>query len=194
MRGDGVLCRGACARECLPISRASKICEVNYACASKCPKSIIGQIDLATCKIADSSALSACQDRKTFARCFDCKAKIPKFGILIPGLDPGFSILTPWGSNHAVVQGDLRVDFEIKVTAASVGPAQVRLKTEGSWEPSRGDVALNFEREAQLNLFDRVSPVMEQANAYDRGNSVSERYSLTENTLEADINNGHRGI
>ncbi len=125
---------------------------------------------------------------------FYCNAKIPKFGILIPGLDPGFSILTPLGSNHEVVQGDWRVDFEIKVTAASVGPAQVGLKTEGSWEPSRGDIALNFEGEAQLNLFDRVSPVMEQANAYDPGISVSEKYSFTENTLEADINIGHGGI
>ena len=175
-------------------SSSSKMCEVNYACDAKCPKSIIGQIDLVTCKIAESSAQSACQDRKPFARFFDCKAKIPKFGILIPGLDPGFSILTPWGSIHAVVQGDGRVDFEIKVTAASVGPAQVGLKTEGNWEPSRGDIALNFEGEAQLNLFDRVSPVMEQANAYDLGISVSEKYNLTENTLEADINIGRGGI
>ena len=42
------------------IRSAGKICEVNYACDTKCPKSIIDEIDLATCKIAESSAQSAC--------------------------------------------------------------------------------------------------------------------------------------
>ena len=44
----------------LSISSTSKIYGVNYACDAKCPKSIIGQIDLATCNIAESSAQSAC--------------------------------------------------------------------------------------------------------------------------------------
>ena len=79
----------------LPFEVANgKMCEVNYACDAKCPKSIIGQIDLVTCKIAESSAQSSCSEGKPYARFFDCSAKLPRFGILSPGLDPGFSAQT----------------------------------------------------------------------------------------------------
>ena len=179
----------------LPIEVTRKdLCAVNYACDAKCPKSIIGQIDLVTCRIAESSAQSSCQDGKPYAQYFDCSAKLPRFGILIPGLDPGLSIVTPWCSIDFVVQGDGKVDFQVKITSPSLGPAEASLKTEGSWEPSRGDVALNFEAGVQVNLFNRVSPVMEQANAYDAGLSVVERYDVDGGTLKTDIEVGRGGV
>jgi hypothetical protein len=170
------------------------MCEVNYACDAKCPKSIIGQIDLVTCKISESSAQSSCRDGKPYARFFDCSAKLPRFGILIPGLDPGFSIVTPWGSFDVVVQGDGKVDFQVKILSPSLGPAQASLGTRGSWEPSRGDLALNMEAGAQINLFNRVSPVMEQANAYDVGLSVVEKYDLSGGTVKTGLEIGRGGV
>ena len=92
------------------------------------------------------------------------------------------------------MQGDGKVDFQVKITSPSLGPAEASLKTEGSWEPSRGDVALNFEAGVQVNLFNRVSPVMEQANAYDAGLSVVERYDVDGGTLKTDIEVGRGGV
>ena len=179
----------------LPFEVARKdLCQVSYACDAKCPKSIIGQIDLVTCRIAESSAQSSCQSGKPYGRFFDCSAKLPRFGILIPGLDPGLSIITPWGSIDFVIQGDGKVDFQVKITSPSLGPAQASLQTQGSWEPSRGDLALNLEAGAQVNLFNRVSPVMEQANAYDVGISVVEKYDVGGGTVKADIEVGRSGV
>ena len=170
------------------------LCQVSFHCDAKCPKSIIGQIDLVTCRIAESSAQSSCQSGKPYAQVFDCSAKLPRFGILIPGLDPGFSIITPWGSFDMVVQGDGKVDFQLKIQSPSFGPVQTALQTQGQWEPSRGDLALNLDGEAQLNLFNRVSPVMEQANAYDVGISVTEKYGLPGNKMKTDIEIGRSGV
>ena len=170
------------------------LCEVSYDCDNKCPKSIIGQIDLVTCKMSEASAQSGCKEGKPFPRFFDCSAKIPKFGILIPGLDPGLSILTPWGSLDFVVQGDGKVDFKLKISGEGIGAAQPSFQTQGSWEPSRGTIALDHEAGVQVNLFNRASPVFEQANAYDVGISVVEKYNITNNTAQTDIEIGRGGV
>ncbi|MFN4140951.1 tetratricopeptide repeat protein [Aestuariivirga sp.] len=170
------------------------LCEVNFDCDNKCPKSIIGQIDLVTCKMSEASAQSGCREGKAFPRFFDCSAKIPKFGILIPGLDPGLSILTPWGSLDFVVQGDGRVDFKVKINGEGVDPVQPSFQTQGSWQPSRGTVALDHEAGVQVNLFNSASPVFEQANAYDVGISVVEKYNITKNSAQSDIEIGRGGV
>ena len=92
------------------------------------------------------------------------------------------------------MQGDGKVDFQAKILSPSLGPAQASLQTRGSWEPSRGDIALNMEAGAQINLFNRVSPVMEQANAYDVGLSVVEKYDMGAGTVKTDIEIGRGGV
>lgn len=179
----------------LPLSLSQPaLCEVNFDCDNKCPRSIIGQIDLVTCKMSEASARSGCSEGKPFPRFFDCAAKIPKFGILVPGLDPGLSILTPWGSLDFVVQGDGKVDFRLKLTGEGLGPVQPSFQTQGSWQPSRGTVALDHEAGVQVNLFNSVSPVFEQANAYDVGISVVEKYNITGNSARTDIEIGRGGV
>lgn len=147
----------------------TKFCDLSFNCEASCPKSIIGQVDFVTCKISEDMARSNCGAGKPYAQAFDCSAKIPRFGILLPGLDPGFSIVTPWGSFDAVMQGNGRIDFQLKFLGPASSAVQPALRTEGSWEPHNGTLSADFGVEAQYNLFSRVSPVMEQANAYDIG-------------------------
>jgi hypothetical protein len=169
-----------------------KICEVNYACEQKCPKSIIGQIDFVTCKMSEASAQSSCQAGEPFARFFDCAAKLPKFGILIPGLDPGLSIVTPWGSLDFVVQGNGTVDFKAKLNIAEVGGVQGGLEVRGSWEPVHGAIAVNVEEQVQVNLFSQSSEVIRVANEFDAGVSIVEKFG--ENGAKTDIEIGRGGI
>ncbi len=169
-----------------------KLCEVNYGCEQKCPKSIIGQIDFVTCKIAESSAQSSCQAGEPFARFFDCAAKLPRFGILIPGLDPGLSIVTPWGSLDFVVQGDGTIDFKAKINVAQVGGVQGGLEARGSWDPNHGAIAVNVEEQVQVNLFSQSSEVIRVANQFDAGISVVEKFG--ENGARTDIEIGRGGI
>ena len=181
------------ALEGLPFAASDpKMCEVNYGCEQKCPKSIIGQIDFVTCKIAESSAQSSCQAGEPFARFFDCAAKLPKFGILIPGLDPGLSIVTPWGSLDFVVQGDGTVDFKAKINVAQVGGVQGGLEARGSWDPNHGAIAVNVEEQVQVNLFSQSSEVIRVANQFDAGVSVVEKFG--ENGAKTDIEIGRGGI
>lgn len=169
-------------------------CQIDFGCDAKCPKSIVGQIDLVTCKMEEAGAQSSCLAGKPYPRFFDCSAKLPKFGILIPGIDPGLSILTPWGSFDVVVQGDGKVDFKLKILSPGLGPAQASFQTEGTWEPSRGAVALAFEAGGQVNLFDRASPVVAQANAYDVGLSVVEKYRFDGKPFESAIEIGRGSV
>ena len=127
----------------LPLTLSQlELCEVSYDCDNKCPKSIIGQIDLVTCKMSEASAQSDCKEGKAFPRFFDCSAKNPKFGILIPAiLIQACRILTPWGSLDFVVQGDGKVDFKLKISGEGIGPVQPSFQTQGSLEPSRGTIA-----------------------------------------------------
>ncbi|HEX7108793.1 MAG TPA: hypothetical protein VF224_06090 [Aestuariivirga sp.] len=78
--------------------------------------------------------------------------------------------------------------------ADTVGPAQASLGTQGSWEPSRGDLALNMQAGAQINLFNRVSPEMEQANVYDAGLSVVEKYDVGGGTISTNLEIGRGGM
>ena len=93
-----------------------------------------------------------------------------------------------------VVQGDGKVDFKLKILSPGLGPAQASFQTEGTWEPSRGAVALAFEAGGQVNLFDRASPVVAQANAYDVGLSVVEKYRFDGKPFESAIEIGRGSV
>jgi len=51
-----------------------------------------------------------------------------------------------------------------------------------------------MEAGAQINLFNRVSPVMEQANAYDVGLSVVEKYDVSGGTVKTGLEIGRGGV
>ena len=86
------------------------------------------------------------------------------------------------------------MDFKLKISGEGVGPVQPSFQTQGSWEPSRGTIALDHEAGVQVNLFNSASPVFEQANAYDVGISVVEKYNITNNAALTDIEIGRGGV
>lgn len=112
-------------------------CEVNYACQDICPKSIIGGLMSVTCEIENSNAQMACQAGNPYAPSYNCKEDLPEFGILIPGLNAGFSIAVPGASLHVLVQGDGSVDVRGEV-GVSAGPISGYLRADGHYNSSNG--------------------------------------------------------
>jgi tetratricopeptide (TPR) repeat protein len=112
-------------------------CQIDYGCDANCPRSIIGQIDLVTCRIAESSAQSACSEGRVYAPAFDCAEKIPEFGILFPGLNSGFSMPTPFGRLDATVDGAGNVQFRFK-WSTNFGAVGGEVTTQGGWSPESG--------------------------------------------------------
>jgi hypothetical protein len=90
-----------------------------------------------TCRIAESSAQSACSEGKVYAPEFDCAEKIPEFGILIPGLNSGFSMPTPFGRLDVTVDGAGNVDFRFKWSTSAPGLGG-EVTAHGSWSPESG--------------------------------------------------------
>lgn len=118
-------------------------CAVDFQCKAQCPKSIIGQINFVTCEMEQSSARMACADGKPYAEGFDCSEQIPEFGILFPGLNSGFSLITPWGRLDLVVDGRGNVDYRLKA-GTSVGGVGLSTTTRGSWSPASGFSAVEI--------------------------------------------------
>lgn len=125
------------------IGRSPEMCKVDFRCDEVCPGGIIGRINFVTCEMENASALNACRAGQPFPVAFNCQAQMPKFGILIPGLDPGFSILTPWGSIDILVQGDGTIEAKIRINGpALAGPLKSLVAIEGSYDPASGEIRI----------------------------------------------------
>jgi len=112
-------------------------CSVNYDCQRTCPVSIIGRIQIINCEIAQQDAQLACQAGQPYAPGYNCDEEFPQFGILIPGLNAGFSVRTPWGGFDVLHQGD-RVDFRWSFGPSFPGGVRPTVSGDGSWNPSSG--------------------------------------------------------
>ncbi|MFA6985969.1 MAG: hypothetical protein WC213_07155 [Arenimonas sp.] len=131
--------------------KAGPACKVDFECKAKCPKSIIGQINFVTCEMEQSSAQMACDAGKPYANGFDCSEQIPEFGILIPGLNSGFSLFTPWGRLDMTVDGKGNVDYRFKAST-SVGGVGIGATTRGSWSPESGFSSVEIKPGVSYNL------------------------------------------
>lgn len=155
------------------VSPAESACSVDFRCDEVCPGGIIGRINYVTCEMENASALSACQAGEPFATAFECEAQIPRFGILIPGLDPGFSILTPWGSIDVVVQGDGRVDVRAQVRGPAVaGPARAFFSATGSYSPSNGELRVRGGTGVSIGLPATHNAAVDNFNSFGLGPSI----------------------
>ena len=112
-------------------------CKIDFECKAQCPKSIIGQINFVTCEMEQSSAQMACEAGEPYAEGFDCSEQIPEFGILFPGLNSGFSLITPWGRLDLTVDGRGQVNYRFE-TGPKVGGVGLELGGRGSWSPASG--------------------------------------------------------
>lgn len=141
---------------------------------SNCPKSIIGQINFVTCKMVEADAVAACKAGLPYAPSYDCSAELPTFGILIPGLNSGFSILTPFGSLEMTVDGagNVKWQLQFKMPGGAVGPS---FNVKGTWDPKSGLVVTSLGPEVTIALRSRgkTKELMEAIEKYIGGVGVS---------------------
>ncbi|WP_199709332.1 hypothetical protein [Rhodophyticola porphyridii] len=112
-------------------------CDVNFRCQEICPRSIIGGLMSVTYEIENSSAQIACTEGRPYPTSYRCEEDLPEYGILIPGLNSGFSVAVPGFSAHVLVQGDGSVDVRVEA-GASIGPVGGYLRADGHYDPSGG--------------------------------------------------------
>lgn len=132
----------AFARNDLPMSAPyseaiKRNCQVNFKCQEICPRSIIGGLMTVTCEMDNSSAQMACEAGQPYPTSYDCREELPEYGILIPGLNSGFSIAVPGFSVHVLVDGQGNVDVRGEA-GVSVGPIGGYVRGDGHYSPSGG--------------------------------------------------------
>ena len=113
-------------------------CTVDFKCQQICPKSIIGGINSVTCEMENSSAQMACSAGEPYPTSYDCNEELPDYGILIPGLNAGFSVAVPGFSVHVLVQGDGTLDIRVEAGGTLAGPVSGYLRADGHFSPSNG--------------------------------------------------------
>ena len=126
-------------------------CNVDFRCQEICPKSIIGGIQSVTCEMENASAQMDCEAGKPYPTAFDCSEDLPDYGILIPGLNSGFSLAVPGFSAHVVVDGEGNVDVRVEA-GASIGPLGGYLRADGHYSPSNGASFDNLGGGTRLNI------------------------------------------
>ena len=126
-------------------------CDVNFRCQEICPRSIIGGLMSVTCEIENSSAQIACMEGRPYPTSYRCEEDLPEYGILIPGLNAGFSVAVPGFSAHVLVQGDGRVDVRVEA-GVSVGPVGGYVRGDGHFSPSGGASFDNLGGGARINV------------------------------------------
>jgi len=126
-------------------------CSVDFRCSQTCPPSIIGRIQLVSCEIEQSNAQMACGAGQPYATTYDCSEEIPEFGILIPGLNAGFTIPSPWGSISAVVDGEGNVEWRVEA-GPNLGPVNPYVRFDGGYQPDGGWSVSDTRAGVKVNL------------------------------------------
>ena len=126
-------------------------CTVNFRCQEICPRSIIGGLMSVSCEIENASAQMACQAGEPYATGYDCREEIPEYGILIPGLNAGFSVAVPGFSMHVVVDGEGNMDVRVEA-GVSAGPLGGYLRGDGHFSPSGGASFDNIGGGVRVNI------------------------------------------
>jgi tetratricopeptide (TPR) repeat protein len=145
---------------------------INYNCIKNCPPSIIGRIKVINCEIAQQDARMACREGKPYATSYNCDDEIPSTGFMIPGLQSGFGIITPWGKLSVLVQGGGKIDVKIEVNTPVPG---VRFTASGTYDPSSGMSVTQFGGQASVNLYNQgsVAPMLNTFNMGPAGVKIN---------------------
>jgi len=133
------------------IQQLQNQCDVSFDCAAICPAGIIGGLMRVTCEIESSSAQLACQAGEPYPTSYNCQEEFPEYGILIPGLNSGFSISLPGFSMHVLVDGDgtVRVRAEGGINRGRVG---VYAGADGSYSPTNGASFDDYRGGVRVNI------------------------------------------
>ena len=104
---------------------AQRAGNVDFRCQEIRPKSIIGGLMSVTCEIENFSAQGACLAGQPYPTSCRCAEDLPEYGILIPGLNSGFSIAVPGFSLHVLVdgQGNVGIRAEAGVSLEMLTPS-----------------------------------------------------------------------
>jgi tetratricopeptide (TPR) repeat protein len=145
---------------------------INFECMKNCPPSIIGRIKIVNCEIAQQDARTACREGKPYAISYNCDDEAPSTGFMIPGLQSGFGIITPWGKIVVMLQGGGQVDVKVEANSGIPG---VRFTAAGSYDPASGMSEIRFGTQASVNLYNQgvVAPVLNKFNIGPAGIKVN---------------------
>ncbi len=170
----------------------ANICEVNFRCQEICPKSIIGGIMSVTCEMENGSAQLACMEGKPYPTSYRCEEEIPEYGILIPGLNAGFSLAVPGLSVHVVVQGDGRVDIRVEA-GASAGPLTGYVRGDGHFSPTNGASFDNLGGGVRVNVLPS-SPANQLASDLGHPPVHIEAETLDGNPVQINVETYNAGV
>ncbi len=136
---------------------------INFDCDRNCPHSIIGRLQFVTCEMAQQDARLACMDGKPYVTTYNCDEQMPSTGFMIPGLNSGIGIITPWGKLIIMVQGGGKVDVKIEVHTPVPG---ITFTATGTYNPSSGVSVTQFGAQASVNLYNQgaVAPMLNSFN------------------------------
>lgn len=170
------------------LQRPPELCTVDFQCSRICPGGIIGRINYVTCEMSNASAVSACQAGQPYPQSYNCDAQMPRFGILIPGLDPGFSILTPWGSIDILVQGDGRLQAKIGINGPALqGPLKSLATIQGTYDPSRGELQVKGSGGVTLGIPSTKSAATEYVKEYGLAPDIRIEYNAKPDAGQPEI-------
>jgi len=131
----------------------ASLCNVDFKCKEVCPGGIIGGLMFVTCKMEESGAQMACGAGKPYPNVYNCDLEKPGFGIMIPGLFPGVSIITPFGTIHIWFKNGHTIAVDISINAGSVGPLKNSIGIKGTYNLKNNDVRFALNDGLSLSFF-----------------------------------------
>lgn len=145
---------------------------INFYCMKNCPPSIIGRIKVVTCEMAQQDARFDCAAGRPYAISYNCDDEIPATGFMIPGLQSGVGIITPWGKIAFLIQGGGNIDVEAVISTPVPG---IEFSGSGRYNPASGMSVTDFGGQLSLNLYDKglVAPVLNKFNIRPAGLKVN---------------------
>ncbi len=152
-------------------------CNVDFQCEQICPGGIVGGLMRVTCEMESASAQLSCQEGEPYATSYNCQEEFPEYGILIPGLNSGFSIMAPGFTAHVLVDGDgtVRVRVEVGVNRGRIG---AYVGADGSYSPTNGASFDEFRGGVRVNIlpssFGGGSEADTMLNAHGQGPATIE--------------------
>ncbi len=129
-----------------------KHCDINFKCQQTCPSGLTGRVMVITCEFAQDDARQACGAGKPYPRSYRCEEEIPQYGILIPGLSSGFSIVTPWGRVDMTINGAGKVNYRVKGGPKLPGNLSAALEAKGTYTPEGGLKIQRITPKLSLNI------------------------------------------